>query len=250
MYFCFARIQENRTFLSVQSDISSLLQLQERDTLVSDLESQLKHIPLEVSKLKKRIAELKQEIADGDLSLKQIEVDRSNLELEAKGFEEQIVKYKNQQLEVKKNEEYQAMTQQIEGLHEKIAESEERILELMLKSDDQKVSYATEREKLSGRVNIFDKEAQQLQEREIKLKGQIKEAIELASACESDVSKDFLQPYQRVRRMKLRFPIVVILEDNRCKGCHIRVSQEVVSGAYDTKKPAHCDSCNRIVYAS
>jgi predicted nucleic acid-binding Zn-ribbon protein len=38
------------------------------------------------------------------------------------------------------------------------------------------------------------------------------------------------------------------MEDHRCGGCHLRVSNEVAEVARHGGKPVACDSCGRVVY--
>lgn len=233
----------------VREEISQLLVLQDRDMHVVDLEAQLKHIPLEIEGLNKRIAEIQAELDQQAQTLKDLEVDRSRLEKEVKGFEDLMVKYKNQQLLVKKNEEYQALNQQMDDLKKSMAEHEDTILERMMEIDETRAKNDESAESLKKRIGLFEKEIATLKERQTNLNEQLKGAKDEASKAEATVNKDDLAHYKRVQAQKIRYPLVVSLEVDRCKGCHIRVSQEIVSAAKNPNSTGFCDSCGRIVYA-
>jgi len=63
-----------------------------------------------------------------------------------------------------------------------------------------------------------------------------------------EVEPDFLSVYDRVSKIVSRPPYMAPLEDQKCSGCHLRVSNDVVSSVLVEKKLTQCDQCGRIVY--
>ena len=63
-----------------------------------------------------------------------------------------------------------------------------------------------------------------------------------------DVEPSFLSSYDRVTTIVSRPPYMAPISDQKCSGCHLRVSNDVVSSALVEKKITQCDQCGRIVY--
>ncbi|HAY99328.1 MAG TPA: hypothetical protein DCY38_00850, partial [Opitutae bacterium] len=68
-------------------------------------------------------------------------------------------------------------------------------------------------------------------------------------AAREPVDPSFLGHYDRVKQLCKRPPYVAAIEAHKCCGCHLRVSNEVSSGALGAGEPTFCDQCARMVYA-
>ena len=149
---------------------------------------------------------------------------------------------------MKKNDEYQALTHEIELTEEKNLAHEELILEAMVGLDDKRAAHASLSDELSERIKLFEKEISQLKERQVNVAVQLKEAQAVSSKAEESVDKSYLDAYKRLFSQNKKFPLLVPLVDQRCQGCHIRVSHEVASAARHKEQLGFCDSCGRILY--
>lgn len=236
---------------AVDPQIEKLLILQDRDVAQITIESQLKTIPSEIDSFKKKIAE-EQKGMESDLAeIKELEVQRSDLDKQVKAAEEKTLKYKNQQLEVKKNEEYQALTHEIENMGAIVSDLEEKEIELMLAIDEKKEVYAKLEAERKERIALLEKEIANLTERNKNLESQVVEAREAVAAARAEVKPAYLSGYTKAKQRKMKPPFVVPLNEQRCMGCHLKVSGESESSARHFKEmqtTAHCDSCGRVIY--
>ena len=57
-----------------------------------------------------------------------------------------------------------------------------------------------------------------------------------------------LREYERVKKVVRRPPYVVPVEDQKCSGCNLRVSNDIVSSILVEEKLTACDQCGRVVY--
>lgn len=229
--------------------IEKLLIVQDRDIALQKIEQELARIPRERAKLEALIETDRERIEVARQSLKEKEVQRNELDHEVKGKETNISRFKNQQLEVKKNDEYRALTQQIEQAEAEIAQLEETELALMLEIDEAKKTFDAEKKEIEARITEQKEEIEQLGAREQNLKNSIKAAKEALTQSRDDVEGTYLEHYERVRKLSKRPPYVVPIQDHKCGGCHLRVSNEVSRGAMDAGLPHFCDQCARMVYA-
>lgn len=229
--------------------IEKLLIVQDRDLALQKIEQELARIPQERDKLKALIEAEKENIEAASQSLKEKEVQRNELDHAVKGKEADIARFKNQQLQVKKNDEYRALTQQIEQAEAEIAQLEETEIELMLEIDSTRESFEAEKATIEAR--IIDQQAQikQLGEREQNLKDSIEAAKNALAESREGIETKYIEHYDRVRTLTKRPPYVAPIEQHKCGGCHLRVSNEVSRAAMDAGEPHFCDQCARMVYA-
>ena len=73
----------------------------------------------------------------------------------------------------------------------------------------------------------------------------LKEEIERSR---KEVPEEMLRAYDRVKKVVARPPYLAPLKDQKCSGCHLRVSNDVISTALVEQKLTQCDQCGRIVY--
>lgn len=232
----------------VDPEIERLLILQDRDRRLVEIEQQLARLPVERKELDAKIATERAAIAEEERLLKASEVRREQLELDVQAHEEKVRKYKNQQLAVKKNEEYQALIHEISQEESAIGELEELEIGVLLEIDERKQALAVERAKREAKIALFEGEKAKMAEREKQLEqdhGDAKAATEEAAA---PVGSTYLERYQQVRTTRIRFPLVVPLDINKCTGCHLRVSGEVEAPVRRREGPVQCNNCGRIVY--
>ena len=229
--------------------IEKLLIVQDRDIALQKIEQELARIPKERARIEALIETEKDNIEAASQSLKEKEVQRNELDHAVKGKEADIARFKNQQLEVKKNDEYRALTQQIEQAEAEVAQLEETELELMLEIDSTREQFEAEKATIEGRIKDQHEEIKQLCEREQNLKDSIMDAEKALSESRTGIEKNYIEQFDRVKKLVKRPPYLVPIQQHKCGGCHLRVSNEVSRGAMDAGEPHFCDQCARMVYA-
>lgn len=229
--------------------IEKLLIVQDRDIALQKVEQELARIPQERVKIEALIESEKQNIEAASQSLKAKEVLRHELDTEVQARESDIARFKNQQLEVKKNDEYRALTQQIEQAEAEISTLEEREIELMLEIDSTRESFESEKATIEKRITDQHAQIELLGEREQHLKASIQSAETALAEARVGVETNYIEHYDRVKKLAKRAPYVVPIQNHKCGGCHLRVSNEVARGAMDAGEPHFCDQCARMVYA-
>lgn len=229
--------------------IEKLLIVQHRDMTLQKIEQELTRIPTERASIEAAIAAEEANIEAAKLSLQSKEVQRKDLDNEVKTKETALQRFRTQQLEVKKNDEYRALTHQIEQTESDILKLEEREIELMLEIDEVKATFEAERETIRARIQSQREQIELLGQREANLAASAEEAGREFEASRQEADAHYLSHYDRVKQMVKRAPYVVPIEDHKCGGCHLRVSNEVSRGARDAGEPHFCDQCARMVYA-
>jgi len=228
--------------------IEKLLIVQDRDASLQKIEQELARIPQERASIEALIEQEKANVEAAHQSLKQKEVERHELDVEVKAKEASIVRFRNQQLEVKKNEEYRALTHQIEQLETDIAALEEKEIGLMLEIDSAREVFEAERSTIQNRILAQQAEIGALGEREKNLEASLTGAKQDLAQSREGPASNYLEHYDRVKKLSRRGPYVVPIANHVCGGCHLRVSNEVSHSVLNATEPQFCDQCSRMVY--
>ena len=234
--------------LSSDPDFQQLLLLHSRDRRLKTLKNDLEKLPGELEYMDKKIFEEKESIRMAMEEWKTLESKNNSLEKDILSHRDQIARQRNRQLEVKKNEEYQALEHEIANLETKIDELESEQIETLDKIDDARETAEVAEKKIAQRVIELEKERDERvafgKQAEIDVQSLETQIVE----TREEVEPDFLSVYDRVSKIVSRPPYMAPLEDQKCSGCHLRVSNDVVSSVLVEKKLTQCDQCGRIVY--
>ncbi|MDQ8186111.1 C4-type zinc ribbon domain-containing protein [Pelagicoccus sp. SDUM812002] len=231
----------------VSDALTKMLILQDRDMKLQQVEDALQTIPLERKAAEAKIASLKADIEAARQRIKELETKGKGIETEMASVEVQIVKYKNQQLQVKKNEEYQALIHEIENAGKKISDLESDELEVLYELDEERKRFAESETKSKEEIVLEERAIVRLNEREEEVKDELESAREAKVAADAELDNPSRSKYTQVAR-GLKFPVVVELAGQSCKGCHMRVSNAILSEVKAAKEITTCDNCGRILY--
>lgn len=231
----------------VSDALTKMLILQDRDMKLQQVEDALRTIPLERAAAEAKVASLKAEVEAARQRIKELETKGKTIETEMASVEAQIVKYKNQQLQVKKNEEYQALTHEIEGAGKKISDLESDELEVLYELDEERTRFAEFETKSKDDTALEEKTIARLDEREEEVKGELDAARSAKAAAEAELDNPSRSKYAQVTR-GLKFPVIVELVGQSCKGCHMRVSNAILSEVKAGQEITTCDNCGRVLY--
>ena len=234
--------------LSNNPEFKTLLLLHSRDRREKSLAKELANLPGILNDLEGKIAVEKESIAIATQELKGMETLNNSLETEIASIGEQIARQKNKQLEVKKNEEYQALENEIASLLTIQSDKEDEQIAVLLQIDDARETARIAEEKISLRVVDLEKQRGDLLEREKELKHDIQAIALEISASRSEVETPMLEVYDRTKKILTNPPYVAPIQDQKCSGCNLRVSNDVISSVLVEQKITQCDQCGRIVY--
>ncbi len=232
--------------------IESLLILQDRDTKRLGLETQVKAVPGDIGLVEGKIAAEKAAIETAKQELRELETKKKLLETEIGSAETKLAKYKTQQSLVKKNDEYQALGHEIETTEKAIGDFEGQELEIMFQIDEAKKKFAAAEAVLNGNISGHEGRIAMLRERAVNLAADLKAAQAEVATARTPVGDIRLRLYDRIATRQ-QPAIVPIVHTDKCGGCHLKVSSDVVSaargkGADPLVALPTCDQCGRIVY--
>ena len=231
------------------ADFQKLLLLHSRDRRCQKLHLEVKELPQEVARMEEKIAVEKKSVELALAEWKGLESQNNSLEKEILSMNDLVNKQRNRQLEVKKNEEYQALENEIVNLLSKIEARENEQIEILLKIDGARETAEVAQGKISQRVAEMEKQRDERRDQGEEKKSELIELEKEIEETRKEVEPSFLSTYDRVATIVSRPPYMAPISDQKCSGCHLRVSNDVVSSALVEQKLTHCDQCGRIVYS-
>jgi len=232
----------------VDLKIKDLLNLQEYDIERLKVESQLRALPEDMRLVKTRIDEVKILEQKNRDELRQVELRRNDLDRQLNEAEERVRKFKTQQITVKKNEEYEALTKTIEREELLVNQLADDQLELLVAIDELRKKAELASKDFKEQIHNYELQLDFLKKQELECKSNLEKLQHAVAQAEKEVDPVYLKKYHQVLRQVKRGPYVVPLEGNRCHGCHLTVSNGIISLVRQGGQPCQCDSCSRILY--
>ena len=234
--------------LSNNTDFKKLLLVHSRDRKSHLMGQELNNIPSLIIKMESKIKLEKDTIAAATQDLRSLEAQNSSIEKEINSITDQISRNKNKQLEVKKNEEYQALEKEITNLLEQQSSKEDMQIEVLVKIDGAKETAEIAKSKITEKVESLEIEKLGLIKRQEELQIETEQLATELEDARSDTEEILLKGYDRTKKVVSRPPYIAPLEEQKCTGCNLRVSNDIVSSVLVDQKLTHCDQCGRIVY--
>lgn len=234
--------------LSNNTDFQELLLLHGRDRRYGKLNEELQFLPDDINRMDKKILTENESIELAVSEWKQLESNNNSLEKEIIEIGEKIAKSKVRQLSVKKNEEYQALENEISTLTHLQSQKEDEQIEVLVNIDDAKATAEIAQDKIALKVKDLERQKQGLEDRVAQVKIELLDLQKEIETARNQVDAEMLKTYERVKKVVARAPYLAPLKDQKCSGCNLRVSNDVISTALVEQKLTQCDQCGRIVY--
>ena len=234
--------------LSNSPDFQELLLLHGRDRRYGKLDEELQLLPDDINRMDKKILTENESIELAVSEWKQLESNNNSLEKEIIEIGEKIAKSKVRQLSVKKNEEYQALESEISTLTLLQSQKEDEQIEVLVNIDDAKATAEIAQDKIALKVKDLERQKQGLEDRVAQVKIELLDLEKEIETARNQVDAEMLKTYERVKKVVARAPYLAPLKDQKCSGCNLRVSNDVISTALVEQKLTQCDQCGRIVY--
>ena len=234
--------------LSNQPEFQNLLLLHSRDRRLQKLKSELEQNPHEQEHIQKQINLEKQSVALALSEWKELEAKNNALENEIISASDKIARLKQQQLEVKKNEEYTALANEITSISSSQVLLEDEQLQILLKIDDARETAEIAEGKIALKIADLEKDLTACKEHFHDLKNEISQLEGEVKTARDEVELPILSSYDRTKTVISKPPYIAPIEEQKCSGCNLRVSNDVVSSILVERKLTQCDQCGRIVY--
>ena len=231
----------------MNADLTRLIRLQQLETAADEARRKVADHPARTQALDARLQGARDAVAGMKAKLAAASEKRRAEEKDVASVQTRLAKYKDQLLEVKTNREYTAMLHEIEAAQNDIRAREDRILEVMMESDELtagiKKSEAelkvTEKEIASERA-VLDAEMGGLQTEIDKTTAEREKLV-------VEIDRRVLSIFEVTAKGR-KGVAVAEAKDGLCTICHVRLRPQVFNEVRKNESIIQCDSCRRILY--
>jgi len=231
----------------MNSDLEKLIDLQQVDARIAALRTEIAALPRHVQQIEAKLAGTKAKVEEAQAAMKADESARRKHESDIQDQQQKISKYRDQSLNVKTNQEYKALMDEIKFAEEKIAASEDKILEIMVAADTRKEALKRAEAALKADAAENEREKESARQRTAEDEKELAQLSERRKELRTGVGEDVLRHYDRV--LKLRgSALSAVYEDQLCSVCRVTLRPQIFQDVMTNEQFITCDSCNRILY--
>ena len=158
-----------------------------------------------------------------------------------------LAKYKDQLLELKTNREYQTMLHEIETAQTEIRTTEDRILEIMMESDElgaelkrSEAALKTAEKEIAAERATLDKEVAALQV-------ELDKTASARAALVAQIDRTALAIFETTAKGRKGIAVAEA-RNGLCTICHVRLRPQMFNEVRKNESIIQCDSCRRILY--
>lgn len=231
----------------MKEGLEILYTLQLHDDHLRETESLIKEIPGEIKKVEEERDGRNTMIENSRAKLNENIKKREKLEKDILLVKEKIKKYKEQMGKATTNKEYQGFIAEISFEENNISGIEEKIIELMLESDEimnEIRNSETEFDKIAAEYNEKIKDLKtNLEYQKSKLGQLIKEKKELRTK----ISANLLHAYDHLSKNK-NGKAISYVETEFCGICNVMVRPQRLNELISSNEMCLCENCGRILF--
>ena len=229
------------------SDLANLIELQQIDSQIAALRAEVAALPKHVAEIEKKLAGSKAKVEAAVATGKADESARKRHESDIQDQQQKISKYRDQSLNVKTNQEYKALMDEIKFAEQKIAASEDKILEIMVATDSRKEALKTAEAELKADTAENDREKEEARQRTTIDEAALAELTTRRNALRAGVGEGVLRQYDHVLKVR-GSALAPVYENQLCSGCSVMLRPQVFQEVMTNEQFMTCDYCRRILY--
>ena len=231
----------------MNADLTRLIRLQQLESAADDARRRIADLPARTQALDTRLQGARDGLADIKARLATAGEKRRAEEKEVAGVQTRLAKYKDQLLEVKTNREYTAMLHEIETAQNDIRTREDRILEIMMESDELNAGVKKSEGELKAAEKEIAGERSVLDTEMVALQAEIDRTTAEREKLVADIDRHVLAIFETTAKGR-KGVAVAEAKDGLCTICHVRLRPQVFNEVRKNESIIQCDSCRRILY--
>ena len=228
-------------------DLERLIRLQKLESAADDARRKIAEHPVRLQTIDAKLQSARDVVSGVKARLATAADKRRAEEKEVAGVQTRLARYKDQLLEVKTNREYTAMLHEIETAQNDIRTREDRILEVMMESDELNALAKKSEAELKAAEKEIAAERSALEAEQATLQQEIEKTAADRERVVAEMDRSVLALFQTT--LKNRKGVAVAEARNGlCTICHVRLRPQVFNEVLRNASIIQCDSCHRILY--
>jgi uncharacterized protein len=227
-------------------DRKALLALRDLDRQTDRLRERAQVVPREIDRLDKELAVHQNFLDDEERRLADLRLDRTLAERESEDAKRKRREIEEKQFRIRNNQEYQANLREVETMKEKVSQSDERAVDIMIQEEE----VLKEIDRLK---QIVGEEKRKHTEATDRLRAELAVVQAELDQRESDrhaavarLSPPLRSRYERIHKSKGDLAIVGV-EDGACGGCGSGLPPQRLQEIRRSREIVLCEACGRIL---
>ena len=233
----------------MNADLTRLIRLQQLETAADDPRRRIADHPARTQALDARLQSSRDVVSGVKARLAAAADKRRAEEKEVATVQARLAKYKDQLLEVKTNREYTAMLHEIETAQNDIRGREDRILEVMMESDELNALVKKSEAELKIAEKEIAAERAALDAEQHTLQSEIDRTAAERATLVAQIDRQVLSIFETTAKGR-KGVAVAEARNGLCTICHVRLRPQVFNEVLKNESIIQCDSCRRILYFS
>lgn len=235
--------------MSAAEQLKMLHELQLVDLKIMELEKFYDLAPDKIGQLEADIKSHRTIEEERDAVLADLKAKRRGKEKTLEEYESRIEKNKTRMMAVKTNEEYHAIQKENDSLRRMIEEYEDEALRVMDDIDEAELALRKAKDRFAEIESTMRQDIDRIQKELDGIKGRLDVSRTERAALLSDIDKDFLFRYDRLRETTGGIAVVRVVK-RTCQGCLMNVSPQTYNLVIRNEEIITCPNCYRILYFS
>lgn len=228
-------------------DLERLIQLQRVDREVDTRRKVLADLPSVLEALDQRVTDRQADIATARHALSESQTARRAIEKDLAVVQGRLTKYKDQLMEVKTNKEYVAMQHEIAMAQEGVSGFEDKILELLVQSDEQESAIKSAEQRLKDEQQKVGEERRLHEQGAVKLQKELDALMEERTRILGELTPASIALFDHVAKQRKGYAVAEV-RDGHCMACQVRLRPQIVNEVRRGDRLLQCDSCQRILF--
>ncbi len=231
----------------MRQKLLDLYEIQRIDVGIREIEKRLEHAPARLQELEGALGEstalLQKSNEQREAIVKEVKTIEASVQAEA----QKLRKWESRLAEIRNQREYLALSREIEGSKRANREAEEKVSELNAQREqlDQQIEalhnslaeiefdLSAERAKVETTLASITTEVEQERARRQALLGKVPATL--------------LRKYEKIRAKRLGIGLVPVV-DGKCQGCNMRLPPQLYNILQRSETAEQCPSCQRLVF--
>ena len=228
-------------------ELDRLIRLQQLETTADDARRRIADHPDRIQALDARLQSARDVVSGVKARLAAAQETRRAEEKEVSSVQTRLARYKDQLLEVKTNREYQAMLHEIEAAQTDIRTREDRILDVMMQSDELTADVKKGEAELKNAEKEIAAERAVLDKTITALQADLDATASARAALVAQIDRAALSIFETTAKGR-KGVAVAEARDGLCTICHVRLRPQMFNEVRKNESIIQCDSCRRILY--
>jgi predicted nucleic acid-binding Zn-ribbon protein len=230
----------------VKKKLNLLEELQGIDRAIDEQKAEQAKLNAEIMQLEQALASVQATIAEHQAQMAEFRHEKAELEVAMHTEQENIKRSETNMKEIRTNKEFQAVGREISAARKQVAELEELLLQLSIRSDELQATIDTCETEMAPLADSAQNGSKEKQAVIAKLQDAIDTVTAKREAIVKELSSNLVRRYTQLREQR-RGQALAEARDGSCMGCNMQLPPQLYNMLFRGDEMYFCPHCQRIL---